>query len=131
MATDTAHVAERIDRPASEVYAYASNPANLPDWAPGLGTGVERRDGDWFVTTPGGPVKVTFAPANDFGVLDHEATFPDGQTFLNPMRVVPFGDGCEIVFSVRRAPGTSDDDFRRDVGLVTEDLARLKRILES
>ncbi|MEU8818629.1 SRPBCC family protein [Actinoplanes sp. NPDC048796] len=131
MATDTAHLAERVDRPAGEVYAYASNPANLPEWAPGLGQGVEQADGDWFVLTGTGRVKVTFAPPNDFGVLDHWATFPDGQTFLNPLRVVPYGEGSEIVFSVRRAPGTSDADFARDTALVAADLARLKQIVES
>ncbi|MFC3735986.1 SRPBCC family protein [Paractinoplanes deccanensis] len=131
MATDTAHVAERINRPADEVYAYASNPAHLPQWAPGLGKAVEQIDGDWYVITDGGNIKVTFAPPNDYGVLDHWATFPDGQTFLNPLRVVPYGDGSEIVFSVRRALGTSDADFARDTCLVAADLARLKAIMES
>ncbi|MFF5077086.1 SRPBCC family protein [Actinoplanes sp. NPDC000266] len=132
MPSDTAHLAERVDRPAAEVYAYASNPAHLPEWAPGLGKGVEQTGGDWFVLTDAGRVKVVFAPPNDFGILDHWATFPDGQTFLNPLRVVPYGDdSSEIVFSVRRAPGTSDEDFARDTGLVRADLARLKSIVES
>lgn len=131
MSTDTRHLAERIDCPADEVYAFAGNPANLPTWAPGLGTGVDRVNGEWFVETPGGRVKVVFAPANEFGVLDHEVTFPGGETFLNPLRVVPYGDGSEIVFSVRRAPGVSDADFDRDAAAVAADLARLKRILEA
>ncbi|XVU22415.1 SRPBCC family protein [Actinoplanes sp. CA-054009] len=131
MASDTAHLAERISRPAAEVYEYASNPANIPEWAPGLGQGVEQTGDDWFVLTDTGRIKVVFAPPNDFGVLDHWATFPDGQTFLNPLRVVPYGEGSEIVFSVRRAPGTSDADFARDTDLVRADLARLKSIVES
>ncbi|WP_203817861.1 SRPBCC family protein [Paractinoplanes ferrugineus] len=130
MPSDTAHVAERIDRPADDVYAYVSNPENLPTWAHGLGENVTRIDGAWFVEIPDGLVKVVFAPANDVGVLDHVATFPGGESFLNPLRVVPYGDGCEIVFSVRRAPGTSDEDFARDTGLVAADLARLKALLE-
>ncbi|GIM91055.1 SRPBCC family protein [Paractinoplanes toevensis] len=131
MPTDTAHLAERIDRPAADVYAYVADPAHLPDWAPGLGEKVERDGDEWFVVTPGGRVKVVFAPPNEFGVLDHVATFPNGESFLNPLRVVPYGDGSEIVFSVRRAPGTPDEDFARDTGLVAADLARLKGILEA
>ena len=34
-----------------------------------------------------------------FGVLDHEVTLPSGVTVLNPLRVVPDGDGCEVVFT--------------------------------
>lgn len=131
MPSDTAHLAERIDRPAGDVYAYVADPANLPAWAPGLGDKVTEIDGEWFVRTAGGPVKVVFAAPNEFGVLDHVATFPGGESFLNPLRVVPYGEGSEIVFSVRRAPGVPDADFARDTGLVAADLARLKRILES
>ena len=131
MTTDTAHLAERIDRPANDVYAYVSNPANLTAWAPGLGGSVEQAGGEWFVLSEGmGRVRVQFAPPNGFGVLDHVVTLESGEQFLNPLRVVPYGDGSEITFSVRRAPGTSDEDFARDTGLVAADLARLKEILE-
>ena len=68
MSTDTAHVAERIDRPAAEVYAYVSDPQHLTDWAPGLGSAVQQVDGDWFVESPMGRVKVEFAPPNEYGV---------------------------------------------------------------
>jgi polyketide cyclase/dehydrase/lipid transport protein len=130
MTTDSAHVADRIDCSAAEVYAYVRDPKHIPDWAPGLGQGVEEVDGDWFVETGMGRVKVVFAPPNDYGVLDHEVTFPTGEVFLNPVRVVPYGDGCEIAFTVRRMPGVSDADFTRDVAAVTADLARLRRILD-
>ncbi|MBM2621320.1 SRPBCC family protein [Actinoplanes sp. LDG1-06] len=131
MTTDTAHVAERIDRPVNDVYAYVSNPAHLTTWAPGLGSSVEQVDGSWYVQSDVlGRVKVDFAPKNGFGVLDHVVTLETGEQVLNPVRVVPYGEGSEIVFSVRRPPGTSDEAFARDTGAVTADLARLKDILE-
>ncbi|MBU2668433.1 SRPBCC family protein [Actinoplanes bogorensis] len=131
MTTDTAHLAERIDRPANDVYAYVSDPANLIAWAPGLGSSVDRIDGAWFVRSDLlGRVRVEFAPKNGFGVLDHVVTLESGEQFLNPVRVVPYGEGSEIVFSVRRMPGTSDEDFAADTGRVSADLARLKEILE-
>jgi uncharacterized membrane protein len=71
MTSESWHISDRIDRPADEVYAYASNPANLPRWAPGLGNSVEEVDGQWFVETPAGRVRFAFAPRNDLGVLDH------------------------------------------------------------
>lgn len=132
MTTDSVHVAERINRPAGDVYAYVSNPANLTSWAPGLGTSVEQRDGSWYVQSDAlGRVRIEFAPPNGFGVLDHVVTLESGEQFLNPVRVVPYGDGSELVFSVRRPPGTSDADFTADCGRVSDDLARLRTVLES
>lgn len=131
MVTDSRHISTSIERPASETYDYARNPANLPTWAAGLGGSVELVDGQWVAESPMGRVVVAFAPANDFGVLDHRVTLPSGQTVDNPMRVIADGDGCEVVFTVRRQPGMSDEEFDRDAEAVRADLATLKRVLEA
>ena len=130
MPSESRHVSEWIDRPAADVYEYASNPANLPNWAPGLGKSVENVDGKWYVETDSGRVGVAFAERNEYGVLDHDVTLPSGDVIYNPMRVVPHGAGSEVVFSVRRLPGMSDEEFARDAGLVQADLTRLKHVLE-
>ena len=128
--SESRHIGVRIDRPAEEVYAYAVDPANVPEWAPGLGTAAENVDGQWFVESPMGRVRFAFVERNDLGVLDHTVTLPSGEVFSNPMRVVPDGDGCEAVFTVRRAAGCTDEEFERDAEAVAGDLARLKRIVE-
>lgn len=130
MTSESRHISTRIDRPAAEVYDYAADPTNLPAWAHGLGTSVERVDGQWTVESPVGRVTLAFAPPNDFGVLDHDVTLPTGETFSNPMRVIADGTGCEVVFTLRRQPGMSDDDFARDADAVAGDLAALKQVLE-
>jgi hypothetical protein len=120
-----------IDRPVAEVYAFAANPANLAVWAPGLGSSVVR-DGDaWFVETPGGRARVTFAPPNEYGVLDHEVVTPTGETVYVPLRALADDEGTEVVFTVRRAPGMSDEDYDRDLAAVRTDLGLLKQALES
>jgi len=119
-----------IDRPVAEVYEFAANPANLPRWAPGLATDVVRDGDDWFIETSGGRGQVTFAPANIFGVLDHEVVTPTGETVYVPLRAIADGDGCEVVFALRRAPGMTDEEFERDAGLVTNDLELLKSVVE-
>jgi len=124
------HISERIGRPAGEVYEYAADPANLPEWARGLGSAVESADGRWFVETDGGRVGFAFVERNAFGVLDHEVTLPSGEVIYIPMRVLPDGDGSEVVFTLRRLPGMSDLDFERDAQAVAADLARLKEIVE-
>jgi Polyketide cyclase / dehydrase and lipid transport len=125
------HLGEHIARPAADVYAYVADPANLPRWASGLGSGIEQVGGEWLVDAPDGKLRIAFAPANEFGVLDHYVTFPSGETFYNPMRVVPVDDGSEVVFSVRRFGDLSDADYDRDVATVAADLARLRAVLEA
>jgi hypothetical protein len=131
MPLESKHISVWIDRRAADVYEYASDPANIPRWAPGLADSVENVDGQWFVETPLGRARFAFAERNTFGVLDHEVTLPTGGVIYNPMRVVAHGDGCEVVFSLRRLPEMTDQDFARDEGLVQADLNRLKQVVES
>jgi hypothetical protein len=77
-----------------------------------------------------GRVGFAFAERNAFGVLDHEVTLPSGDVIYNPTRVIPDGDGCEAVFTLRRLPRMSDEEFERDAQAVAGDLARLQHIVE-
>ena len=121
-----------INRPASEVYDFAADPLNLPRWASGLaGANVERDGEHWFTESPMGRVTITFAPRNDFGVLDHDVTLPSGEAVYNPLRVISDGEGCEVVFTIRQRPGMTDEDFRRDADAVARDLGRLKSLVET
>jgi hypothetical protein len=131
MAAESKQLSELIDADVDEVYAYARDPANLPAWAPGLGSSVEQVDGQWFVQTSGGRVGLEFAPVNEYGVLDHDVTLPSGEVFYNPMRVTRNGDGSEVVFALRRSQGMTDAEFARDAAAVAADLARLKQVIES
>jgi hypothetical protein len=130
MTAESLHIGTRIDRPAAAVYDYASNPANLPAWATGLGASVEEVDGRWLAESPMGRVEVAFAARNPYGVLDHDVTLPSGETVHNPMRVIVDGPACEVVFTLRRRAGVTDAELRADAAAVAADLARLKRVLE-
>jgi hypothetical protein len=124
------HLSTYIDRPAQDVYDYASNPANTPEWAAGLAGSIDQVDGDWVAESPMGRVVVKFAESNEYGVLDHTVTLPSGESVYNPMRVIPDGTGAEVVFTVRQRPDMSDDDFTRDATAVQTDLNTLKNLLE-
>lgn len=130
MRFESRHLSVFIDRPAPAVYRYVVDPANLPAWAAGLGGSIRRVGERWVAQSPMGEVVVAFAAENAFGVLDHEVTLPSGEVVLNPMRVLPAGDGSEVVFTLRRQPGMDDAAFEADAAAVTADLATLKRVLE-
>ena len=125
------HISIAIDRKPSEVYAFASDPRNLPRWASGLARSKVRKDGDgWTVHTPLGKARLRFAPKNDFGVMDHDVELVPGVTAHNPMRVVPNGDGSEFTFSLIRQPGMSKIQFVAEAKVVEKDLRTLKELLE-
>ncbi|MFJ7996822.1 SRPBCC family protein [Streptomyces sp. NPDC096310] len=128
---ESRHLGVHIDRTVDEVYAYASDPANLPAWARGLGSSIERAGDQWVAQSPMGRVVVAFVPRNELGVLDHDVTLPSGETVHNPVRVIVDGAGCEVVFTLRRQPGMGDAEFERDANMVVADLTRLKELLES
>ncbi|HWL63166.1 MAG TPA: SRPBCC family protein [Steroidobacteraceae bacterium] len=111
------------------VYTYASNPANLPAWAPGFIKSIAQQGTRWVAQTTIGEVTFRFAPPNDFGVLDHDVELPDA-TFHNPMRVVPNGTGSEVLFTLLQLPGTSDEQFQQDRETILSDLNRLRTVLE-
>ncbi|WP_242361767.1 MULTISPECIES: SRPBCC family protein [unclassified Anaeromyxobacter] len=124
------HVSISIDRPPGEVYAFASNPENLPRWATGLAGTIAHVNGEWIADAPAGKVKVRFAPRNDLGVLDHDVVLASGERVHVSMRVVENGDGSEVVFTLLRQEGTSDERLAEDARWVERDLNALKRLLE-
>ncbi len=119
-----------IAAPPSRVYAYASNPENLPLWVPSFCKSVELINGEWVVQSPAGRAVFQFAPSNNFGVLDHTVTLPSRVKLTNPMRVIPNGDGSEILFTLFQHEGMSDQQFQEDAELVLSDLHTLRRLLE-
>jgi hypothetical protein len=103
-----------IERPAGEVYAFVSDPNNLAAWASGLSAAV----------------KVRFVERNPFGVLDHYVRVDSGPEVYMPMRVFPNGEGAEVLITVFRQPGVSDEKFAEDTHWVRRDLEALKTRLE-
>jgi hypothetical protein len=124
-------VSQPVARTAAEVYTFAREMRKLPLWASGLAQGIEQRGGQWFAQSPMGEVQVAMAPRNDFGVLDHDVTLPDGTTVHNAFRVTPCGrDASLLTFVVLRQPGMDQKSFDADVEHVRRDLAALQQLLE-
>jgi hypothetical protein len=119
-----------INRTPDKVYAYIANPENLPQWAAGLSGTIRRAGESWIADSPMGEVTITFAPHNEFGVLDHEVTLPNGETVYNPMRVVRNDRDSEVIFTLFHRPGMTQEDIQNDAAQVFKDLLKLKMILE-
>jgi hypothetical protein len=128
---EVSHISVSVERAADEVYRFASNVESWSRWAAGLGRPL-RRDGDaWIFDSPMGELRVRLAEPNAYRVLDHDVTLPSGLTVHNALRVLPNSAGSEVVFSVFRQPGTSDDAHEQDKAAVARDLRTLKGLLET
>lgn len=126
----TRTVSVSIDCPPDDVAAFASSPENLPKWAAAFAHSVRRSGDDWLVETPAGEIAIRFVACNEFGVLDHVVTLSSGESVTNPMRVVPNGEGSEVMFTLFQASETSEQEFAADAAMVQRDLQTLKIILE-
>ena len=121
-----------VEKPWAQVYGFASDPRNMPRWAAGLGGGLKPDGNDWIAASgPLGEVRVNFAPTNEFGVIDHVVTLPDGLKVYNALRVTPNGSGAEVSFTLLRLDGMTDEDFEEDAKAITADLETLKSLLEA
>ena len=118
-----------IARDAGEAYDFLCVPENFPKWASGLGK-LSKSGDEWLTEMPDGPMKVRFSERNALGVLDHWVTPASGTAIYIPLRVIRNGDGCELVLTLFRQPGMSDEKFAADGEWVMRDLIAARALLE-
>ena len=130
--TDSITLGVSLACPWDKALAFLAAPANMPRWASGLGDSLTQEDGEWIAEGPLGRVAIRFEPSNEFGVLDHTVTLPDGQQSYNPMRLVrdAGGSACILLFTLLRQPGVTDEQFKADENWIRKDLATLKTLMD-
>jgi len=120
----------RIARPWPAVCAYLGDPANMNDWASGLGHSLRQEQGVWQAAGPEGPVSIRFSPANTEGIADHWVTVAPGVEVHVPLRALPCAEGAEVQLTLLRQPGMSEAAYAADADWIRRDLATLKTRLE-
>lgn len=123
------HISRFIDRKPAVVSAFLADYRNLPKWASGLSAGVSVENGVVISDSPMGKVQLRFAAGSELGVFDHDVTLPDGQVFHNPMRVLKNDGGSEVVFTLYRFPGVTDEAYEQDAATIAADLESLAAAL--
>jgi hypothetical protein len=121
-----------INRNWSDVYEAIWRPEDFPKWASGLSKSSLVEDGKvWKAQGPEGTITIRFTEHNVFGVMDHYVDVGIGPETYIPLRIVPNGDGAEVLFTLFRQPGMSDAKFEADAEWVGRDLLSLKAIVTS
>ncbi|MCP9785976.1 SRPBCC family protein [Cyanobium sp. N5-Cardenillas] len=120
-----------IQAPVEKVFEFLSNPANWPLWAIVNVKAIRPSDDEWWdMETPTGQAKLRIRPDAATGLLDHDFHAPDA-SWTVPARVVPNGDGSEVLLTFFQPPSFGDDFFKQQISLVDSELAKLKQIMES
>lgn len=81
------HLSVTIQQPAAAVYDFLKDPANWVHWASGLGElQQDAATGTWTARQPAGVMTMAFTAPNEFGILDHSVTTPEGTVIHVAMR---------------------------------------------
>ena len=118
-----------INRDWREVYQFAADPANMAQWAAGLGEDFSRDGEFWVAHQEGNPIRIHFTPSNPFGVINHDVHVGSDVVHV-ASRVVPNDSGAEVTFLLLQERGMTNAEFERDAAMVQKDLDALKAILE-
>ena len=128
MTNKVRNISISINKPASEVYQFTSNPENFPKWVAFIKS-VSKEGDIWLGKSDLGDIKIKWSPLNEFGILDHHVTLPNGETVYNPMRIISNNKGSEFIFTLFWIPGRTEKEFNEDAQSVTKDLQKLKEKL--
>jgi hypothetical protein len=119
-----------IDRPWRELYDVIWQPDFFPKWASGLSQSSLQREGArWRAQGPEGAVWIRFTDHNVFGVMDHYVDTGSGPEIYIPVRVIGNGAGAEVILTLFRQPGMTDEKFQADIDWVKRDLKALQTLM--
>ena len=121
-----------IDRPWREIYEAIWRPEAFQKWASGLSQSSLRKEGEhWAAEGPDGRVHIRFTDHNALGVMDHYVDTGDGPEVYVPLRIIANGDGAEVLLTLFRQPGMSDEKFAADADWVARDLDALRTLMRN
>jgi len=129
MPTETLTVT--IDAPVEVVTTDLADPAAQPEWATEFfsSPAVQGADDVWTVNVPmmGGEVTMKIDADIACGRIDMYLA-PAGAPFGPPLpvRVIPNGDGCDVLFTLARFPGQPDDQWTEGLASMQRELLKLK-----
>jgi hypothetical protein len=119
-----------INARPDKIYKFVSAVRNGLKWGKTQCRSVKKAGGKWIMETPQGPVGIRIAKRNSLGILDHYIKPVGRGEVLVPIRVVPNGQGSEVIFTVFRQPWLSAKSYAGDIELVMKDLKCLKKLME-
>lgn len=121
-----------LNAPKGKVFDFLSKVENLPKWAVVFCRGIEKREGRWWVKTPGGEMVFQIEADAKTGVIDMFVGPDEKNLLVAPTRVVGLpGDRSLFLFTVLQYPGMPDKEFEAQcVPLVEKEFPAIRRCVE-
>lgn len=121
-----------IDAPPARVLEDLADPRTHPEWGSEFFGGPLRdsEHGGLIANVPsmGGDVDYRVEARPDAGAIDISFAPPGGDFGPPlPVRLVPNGDGVDVLWTLQRPPGLPDDAWAGGIEAMGRELANLKR----
>jgi hypothetical protein len=111
-----------------DVHAYLAEASNLPAWAPGFASSVSRSGASWLVSRDGAEFTIDVLVEPRSGTVDIVAANDHARGLF--ARVLPNGDGSEVVFTLMFAPDTPEGAVTAQMLTLETELAAVRDACE-
>jgi len=111
-----------------EIFARISDPENLPAWHSSFCRSLRRENGLLIAESPRGPVPMRFIRDDHSLVLDLLIEVKEGIELLCAIRLLPNGDGSEIIWTLVKPEGISDSVFHEQLRWAGSALHSLRKV---
>ena len=131
----TATVRITIDAPLEQVAADLADPSRQTSWATEFFAGPAQPadDGSWIVAVPrmGGDARLKVEADIPSGHIDMYLA-PLGVPYGPPLpiRIVPNGDGCDVLFTLARFPDQDDHAWQSGLDSMQRELENLRAMYQ-
>jgi hypothetical protein len=85
---------------------------------------------EWLFHTSQGDVRVINKFDKEKLLLDQICIIASGEKQFIPYRVVPNGDGCELIMTNHQGATSTDEDYAQQLKWMREELENIKKITE-
>jgi hypothetical protein len=110
------------------VHAYLADGAHLPEWAPGFAPRVRPSGAGWMVTRGEEEFELQVLAQPRAGTVDFVASRDHARGLF--ARVLPNGEGSELVFAIMFAPDTPEDVVAAQMLTLETELAAVRDACE-
>lgn len=123
-------VSVSINAKPEVVYDFVSNLSNWKQFSD-FGKDIEQiNDTEWIFHTPQGDVRVIPKFDKERLLLDHVCIIASGEEQFIPYRIVPNGDGCEIIMTNQQTTTVSDEEYAEQLKWMKDEFHNIKKIME-
>ena len=122
-----------IEAEPDRVFEYVRVPENQPSWAINFVRSTRPlSDGRYAMQTPAGELIYRIEEDSQCRTVDFVYETPEGETtMILPTRVVSHWRGSVFTFTIHRQPGMGDTEWEGGQRGLDEELAELKKLLET